>query len=67
MHFFAIFDLQMNLLRYSEPFKFQNYKVEFCLGLIVQDKQIILSYSVMDTQSFISVYSMKNVKDINWY
>ena len=67
LHFFAIFDLQMNLLRYSEPFKFQNYKVEFCLGLIVQDKQIILSYSVMDTQSFISVYSMKNVKDINWY
>jgi hypothetical protein len=67
LHFFAVFDLQMNLLRYSETFKFQNYKVEFCLGLIVQDKQIILSYSVMDTQSFISVYPMKNVKAIKWY
>jgi hypothetical protein len=67
VHFFAIFDLQMKLLRYSQTFKFKNYKVEFCLGLIVQDTQVILSYSVMDTQSFISVYPLKYVQNLKWY
>jgi hypothetical protein len=67
LHFFAIFDLQMNLLRYSESFKFKNYKVEFCLGLIVQDNQVIISYSVMDTQSFISVYTIKYLQQLKWY
>ena len=67
VHFFAIFDLQMKLLRYSQTFKFKNYKVEFCLGLIVQDRQVILSYSVMDTQSFISVYPIKYLQNLKWY
>jgi predicted GH43/DUF377 family glycosyl hydrolase len=67
VHFFVIFDLHMQLLRYSEPFKFKNYKVEFCIGLIVQDKQVILSYSVMDTQSFISVYTIKYLQQMKWF
>jgi len=67
LHFFVIFDLQMKLLRYSQSFKFKNSKVEFCLGLIVQDNQVILSYSIMDTQSFISVYPIKYLQDLKWY
>lgn len=67
VHFFVIFDLQLKLLRYSELFKFQNHKVEFCLGLIVQDNQVIVSYSVMDTQSFISVYPIKYLQELKWY
>jgi hypothetical protein len=67
LHFFVVFDLQMNLLRYSELFKFEKYKVEFCIGLIVQDNRIILSYSTMDTQSIIATYSMKYVKHLKWY
>lgn len=67
-HFFAIFDLQMNLLRYSELFKLGQYKVEFCTGLIVKDDEIILSYSLMDTKSFISIYNMDYINSkIKWY
>ena len=67
-HFFVIFDLDMNLLRYSELFKLGQCKVEFCTGLIVKDDEIILSYSLMDTQSFISIYNMDYIKDkIKWY
>jgi hypothetical protein len=67
LHFFVIFDLNMNVLRYSELFKFEKYKVEFCIGLIVQDTQLILSYSVMDSQSFIATYTMNYIKKIKWY
>ena len=37
-HFFAIFDLQMNLIRYSELFKLGDEKVEFCTGFILEKK-----------------------------
>lgn len=71
-HFFAVFDLNMNLLRYSELFKFENYKVEFCMGLIIKEKEtndeLIMSYSVMDTQSIVCVYDMEYIKNgIKWY
>lgn len=71
-HFFAVFDLNMNLQRYSELFKFQNYKVEFCMGLIIRENknncELIMSYSVMDTQSIICVYDMEYIKNgIKWY
>jgi hypothetical protein len=67
LHFFVVFDLNMNVLRYSELFKFEKYKVEFCIGLIVQDNQLILSYSVMDSQSFIATYTMNYIKKLKWY
>jgi hypothetical protein len=67
LHFFVIFDLNMNVLRYSELFKFEKYKVEFCIGLIVQDTQLILSYSVMDSQSFIATYNINYINKLKWY
>ena len=66
-HFFAIFDLDMNLLRYSELFKFGDCKVEFCNGIIVKDEFIILSYSLMDTHSMISEYHINDINTIKWY
>ena len=73
-HFFAVFDLNMNLVRYTELFKFENYKVEFCMGLIIKENEndvcdeIIMSYSVMDTQSIVCVYDMEYIKNgIKWY
>jgi len=65
-HFFAIFDLNMNLIKYSELFKFGDCKVEFCTGLIVQENKVILSYSLLDTQCFVSEYSLENM-NIKWY
>jgi hypothetical protein len=62
----------MNLLRYSELFKFENYKVEFCMGLIIRENEnsceLIMSYSLMDTQSIVCVYDMEYIKNgIKWY
>jgi len=71
-HFIAVFDLNMNLLRYSELFKFENYKVEFCMGLIIRENEnsceLIMTYSVMDTQSIVCTYDMEYIKNgIKWY
>ena len=67
-HCFAVFDLQMNLLRFSEMFKLGGCKIEFCTGLIVKEDKVILSYSLLDIESKISIYSMDTVKNsIRWY
>ena len=66
-HFFAVFDLDMNLIRYSELFKIGDAKVEFCIGLIVKDESIILSYSLLDTQTLISEFHMNDINNIKWY
>lgn len=67
LHFFVVFDLQMKLIRYSELFKFDNCKVEFCISLIVYDTHVILSYSLMDSQSFIGIYDMHYIRQFKWY
>ena len=67
-HFFAVFSLDMNLIRYSELFKFGDCKVEFCTGLIIKGTEIILSYSLLDTQSIIATYDMDYINTgIKWY
>jgi len=67
-HFFAVFDTDMNLLRYSELFKLGAQKVEFCTGLVIEDERTLLSYSLLDTQSYIGEYSNQSIAhDIKWY
>ena len=56
-HRFVVFDTDMNLLRYSEPFKFENYPVEFCLGLIIEQERTIVSYSTLDCTTRIGLLS----------
>ena len=67
-HFFAIFDLDMNLLRYSELFKLEDASVEFCLGIIVEKERVLLSYSIMDNSTKIGIYSLDYINNnILWY
>lgn len=67
-HFFAVFDLDMNLIRYSELFKFEDSKVEFCTGMIIKNDEMILSYSLLDTSSIISTYDIEYIDNyLKWY
>jgi len=65
-HCFAIFDTEMNLVRYSEWFTLANKPVEFCLSIIVKETEVILSYSLLDTQSFVSVYDASSLRRLHW-
>lgn len=66
-HLFMVLDKDtLELKKYSYLFIFDsNADVEFCLGLIVEDERIIISYSNKDKTSKIKTYDKKMVlKDI---
>ena len=59
---FVVFDINMNLQRYSPPFNFSDKPIEFCLSIIVTDDQVIIPYSVNDASAIVSIYG-KNMID----
>jgi len=60
-HVFVVFDKEMNLKRYSAPFKFEGVCIEYCLGLVVEEDRVIVPYSVMDNKTKIAVYDKKYI------
>ena len=66
-HFIGIFDLEMNIKEYSEPFKLSNDNFEKCTGSIVTENELILTYILEQNEIYISVYIMDNIKnDLLW-
>jgi len=63
-HFFIILDRKTKqLARYSYPFTFENKEFEKCSGLIVEKKQIILTYSILDKGCFVATYDIKSIRN----
>jgi len=63
-HSFVIFDMNMKLLRYTIPLKFTETAIEYCLGLIVNEKEVILSHSLMDKEAYIRVYNKSVIDEL---
>jgi hypothetical protein len=62
-HFFAVFDKKtMDIKRWSHLFKFEGEKIEYALGLIVEEKRIIISYSKWDSSPTIGIYDREKVE-----
>jgi hypothetical protein len=66
-HIIAVFDDSMNLLRYSAPFKFHTEPIEYCLGLVVEDDRVLITYSVWDRETKIGIYDKKYIDSIIKY
>lgn len=66
-HMLVVFDSDMNLLRYSAPFKFEGTPIEYCLGLVVEDDRVLMTYSNWDNTSRIGVYDKKYIDSIIKY
>ena len=56
-HSFVVFDQNMELLRYSIPFKFTTGEIEYTTGLVVEESRIIVTHSVWDRESYIRIYN----------
>jgi tetratricopeptide (TPR) repeat protein len=61
-HMMVVFDNDMNLLRYSAPFKFDHDPIEYCLGLIVKDNNILVSYSTWDRTTRVGIYNKEYIE-----
>ena len=66
-HIIAIFDESMNLLRYSAPFKFQTESIEYCLGIVVEDDRVLITYSVWDRETKLGIYDKKYIDSLVKY
>jgi len=62
-HLFAIFDKNtMTIKKWSHLFKYEGEKIEYSLGLIVEEKRIIVSYSKWDSNPCIAIYDKEKVE-----
>jgi tetratricopeptide (TPR) repeat protein len=60
-HIISVFDSNMNLLRYSAPFKFEGDPIEYCLSIVVEDEQVLINYSTWDRTTRIGIYDKKYI------
>ena len=56
----------MNLIKYSEYFKFENNNVEFSYGLLIENDEFIISYSINDRTTNIIKLHYEYIKNLNW-
>ena len=66
-HVFVVFDENMNLLRYSAPFKFEGDSIEYCLSILVEDHRVLINYSTWDRSTIIGIYDKKYIEGILKY
>jgi tetratricopeptide (TPR) repeat protein len=66
-HVISVFDSEMNLLRYSAPFKFEGEPIEYCLSIVVEDDRVLINYSTWDRTTRIGVYDKKYIDSIVKY
>jgi len=63
-HIISVFDSNMNLLRYSAPFKFEGDPIEYCLSIVVEEERVIINYSTWDRTTRIGVYDKKYIDQL---
>ena len=66
-HMIAVFDENMQLLRYSSPFKFEGECIEYCLSVVVEDERVLMNYSTWDRTTKIGVYDKEYIEGLLKY
>ena len=65
-HRFIIWDMDWNLVRLSKPFKFMNTRIEFCCGLAVQDRDLLVTFGYQDNTSYILKFDFEVLNQLSW-
>jgi hypothetical protein len=60
-HLICVFSENMDLLRYTSPFKFENESIEYCLSVIVNENNVIMNYSTWDRTTKIGIYNKNDL------
>jgi len=64
LHCFVVFDKDMNLLGYSAPFNFENYLVEYCIGMTVNKSKFVITYSTLDSTTKMAMFTSEYVNSL---
>ena len=68
MHLIVVLDgVNLSIKRLSHPFKFEGQPIEYCLGLIVNDNDIVMTYSINDSSSNILIVQKSDLKFVEDY
>lgn len=66
-YYHCIVILDKDTLKYKKHsilFKFEDTPIEYCLGMIIKKKEMILSYSKMDRESIVCVYNRPQIDQL---
>jgi hypothetical protein len=66
-HCLVVLDNNMELKRYSAPFTFKGEPIEYCIGLIVEEDRVIMSYSCWDKTTQLAIYDKTYINDLLIY
>lgn len=65
-HMFVILNEDKNIKKWSKIFKFDDDKIEYCIGLVIYNNKLILSYSEWDQSSKLGFYSLDEIEKEIW-
>jgi len=68
IHMFVVFNKDMDLIGHSRSFKFRNCIVEYCMGMILNNKNnFVITFSLLDKTTELFILSNSFVKSIIKY
>lgn len=68
IHNFVVFNKQMDLIGYSNPFNFKNCIVEYCIGMTLNIKNnFVITYSLLDKTTELIVLSNVYINSLIYY
>jgi len=63
-HVISIFNNNMELLKYTYPFKFEDEAIEYCLSIVVEKESVLINYSCWDRCTRIGIYNKKYIESL---
>jgi tetratricopeptide (TPR) repeat protein len=63
-HIMVVLDKDYNLLRYTVPFYFDTYSIEYCLGLLIEDDIVYMTASRNDSNPIIVKVLLNNINKL---
>jgi len=64
MHRFIIWDKEWNLIKMSEPFSFMDGEIEFCCGMALYNKDLLISFGFQDNAAYVLKVPEKIIDEI---
>jgi hypothetical protein len=63
-HMFVVMDKDLENLRYSPLRSFAGESIEYCIGMVVEDERVVVSYSTWDRTTTIGVMDRSEVEKL---